>query len=352
MNPVAVKIAMQIAAEAYKHRKKIIITIFIMLIFLFILFTAIFSSSDESRSDYPNINDEVMAFHPVVSSFAMQYGIPEYTDIILAIIMIETEGKKLDIMQSSQSLGLSANAITDPIQSIDAGVKHLSEMISDAEKKGLDYWTPIQSYNFGGGFNDYVESNGKQYTFDLSSNFAASKSNNKVVPYQNPVASFNGYWRYSYGNMYYVKLIQQFIGGASDIGNVDASPLGGDNYQALMSEALRYDGWPYQWGGQSPGTSFDCSGLTQYVYNSISYGLPRTAAEQYNATIRVAEPQPGDLVFFKGTNPSRPANSITHVGIYVDHNRMFDASSSGIGYHSWSSGYWSKHFAGFGRVLK
>lgn len=352
MNPVVAKIAVQLAAEAYKHRKKIMIAIFALLIFIFILFTAILGSSDESRSDYPNINDEVMAFYPVISGFAMQYGIPEYTDIILAIIMVETEGKNLDIMQSSASLGLPPNSITDPITSIDAGIKHLAKVIKDAENRGLDFWTPIQAYNYGGGFNDYVASNGKQYTFDLASSFAADKSNSNVVPYNNPVASFNGHWRYSYGNMYYVKLIQQFIGGASDIGNVDASPLGGDNYQALMSEAIRYDGWSYQWGGESPRTSFDCSGLTQYVYNSISYGLPRTAAEQYNATIRVAEPQPGDLVFFKGTNPSRPANAITHVGIYVDNTRMFDASSSGIGYHNWSSGYWGKHFAGFGRVFK
>lgn len=199
MNPIVAKIAIQLAAEAYKHRKKIIIIIISVLIFLLILFAAIFGSSDESKNDYPNISDEVMAFYPVVSNYAMVYDIPEYTDIILAIIMVETEGKQLDIMQSSESLGLPANSITDPITSIDAGIKHLAKVIKDAENRGLDFWTPIQAYNYGGGFNDYVASNGKQYTFDLASSFAADKSNSNVVPYNNPVASFNGHWRYSYG---------------------------------------------------------------------------------------------------------------------------------------------------------
>ena len=352
MHVLAAK-ALLLAQGAYKHRKKILIAVFAVIVVLFMLFTAAIGLPGENPGiEISNINEEVLAYYPVIESYASEYGIPEYVNVILAIIMVETGGKSLDIMQSSQSLGLPPNSITDPIQSIEAGIKYLATVVNDAREKGLDYWTPIQSYNYGIGFNNYVYNNGKQYTFELATDFSGFQSGYQKINYSNPVAASNGFWRYSYGNMYYVKLVQIFIGGGSDIGNVDASPLGAENYQILMNEALRFNGWPYQWGGVSPSTSFDCSGLTQYVYAKIGYNLPRTAAEQRMATIPIAMPQPGDLVFFKGTNSERPANAITHVGIYVDENRMFDASNSGIGYHNWSTGYWGKHFAGFGRVIK
>lgn len=352
MSAAAIKIGILISQQAYKHRTKIVIALLSLLLFIMLIFVTVFSSKVEESTEFSGINDAVLAYYPIVSSYAYEYGIPEYTNIILAIIMIETGGEALDVMQSSESLGLPPNTISDPITSIDAGVKHLASVIKDAQEKDLDYWTPIQAYNYGSGFNNYISNNGKQYTFDLASSFAAEQANNQVTTYNNAVAAFNGYWRYQYGNMYYVKLVQQFMGGGSDIGNVDASPLGGDNYQVIMNESIKFDGWPYAWGGASPQTSFDCSGLMQYVYNKIGYNLPRTAAEQYNTSIPVADPQPGDLVFFKGTNSSRPSTSITHVGIYVDEYRMFNAASSGIGYADWSSGYWGDHFAGFGRVFK
>jgi len=65
-------------------------------------------------------------------------------------------------------------------------------------------------------------------------------------------------------------------------------------------------GMPYVWGGASPQTSFDCSGLVQWAYGEVGVSLPRTAQEQYDATARVApgDLQPGDLVFFAFTYPT------------------------------------------------
>ena len=64
----------------------------------------------------------------------------------------------------------------------------------------------IQSYNYGGGYADYVAKNGKKHSFNLAENFAKNKSGGTKVTYTNPIAvSKNGGWRYNYGNMFYVE---------------------------------------------------------------------------------------------------------------------------------------------------
>src|SRR5579859_3274300 len=72
---------------------------------------------------------------------------------------------------------------------------------------------------------------------------------------------------------------------------------------AIVTLARAELGMPYVWGGASPQTSFDCSGLVQWVYAQAGVSLPRTAQEQYNATLRVLpdQLQPGDTVYFANT---------------------------------------------------
>lgn len=99
----------------------------------------------------------------------------------------------------------------------------------------------------------------------------------------------------------------------------------------IIQEALKYRGWSYVWGGSSPSTSFDCSGLTSWCYGVAGLSLPRTAQQQYDAMqhITLDEAVPGDLVFF--TNTTNSGNYITHVGIYLGDNKMFHAGDP-IGY--------------------
>lgn len=352
MSVISAKAAVYVGEAVYKNRKKIVIIILSFLLLLFSGIAALINEESQPNTGTAKVNKTVMAWKPVVEEYAQKYGISDYVEVILAIMMVETGGSQLDIMQSSESLGLPPNTISDPIQSIDIGVRNLSSVMKDAKKKGLDFWTPIQSYNYGSAFNDYVSRNGKKYTFDLATAFAQYKSGGIKVKYSNPIADFNGNWRYKYGNMYYVLLVQQYFGNDdANIGNVNASALGAKDYQKLMNEVTKYKGWSYVWGGANPSVGFDCSGLVQYNYKLIGYNLPRTAQEQYNATIKIANPQPGDLIFFKGTNSDRPASSITHVGIYVDEKRMFHSGTSGIGFVNWTSSYYKNHFAGFGRVV-
>ena len=84
-------------------------------------------------------------------------------------------------MQSSESLGLPPNSLSTE-ESIKQGCKYFSELLAAAETKGCDLNSVIQSYNYGGGFLDYVAGRGKKYTFKLAESFARDKSGGKKSP--------------------------------------------------------------------------------------------------------------------------------------------------------------------------
>lgn len=97
--------------------------------------------------------------------------------------------------------------------------------------------------------------------------------------------------------MFYVLLVSQYL---------TVAQFDDETVQAIMEEALKYEGWTYVYGGDSPSTSFDCSGLVQWCYGKAGIALPRTAQEQYNVTqhIPLSEAKAGDLVF--STPPTTP----------------------------------------------
>lgn len=169
----------------------------------------------------------------------------------------------------------------------------------------------------------------------------AGGTGGEKVSYPNPIAiPINGGWRYNYGNMFYVQLVTQYL---------VTTEFDDDTVQAIMDEALKYEGWRYVYGGASPTTSFDCSGLTQWTYGKAGINLPRTAQQQYDVTqhIPLSEAQAGDLVFFHSTYNA--GSYITYVGIYLGNNRMFHAGDP-IGYADLTSPYWQQHLVGAGRI--
>jgi len=112
-------------------------------------------------------------------------------------------------------------------------------------------------------------------------------------------------------------------------------------------------GLPYVWGAAGP-ESFDCSGLTQWIYAQLGISLPRTSQAQSNATMPVALEflQPGDLLFYENTYPSH--ERITHVGIYAGNGVVIMATQPGefVKEVSLDNPYWSRHFVGAGRPVK
>lgn len=107
-----------------------------------------------------------------------------------------------------------------------------------------------------------------------------------------------------------------------DFSNQPTSALGED--AVLIAE--RYLGVRYTWGGNTPGTGFDCSGFVQFVYAQLGIQLPHYAASQYADTAHIAPSmlEPGDLVFFE-PHSDGPG----HVGIYTGDGYFVDAPYTG-----------------------
>ena len=133
---------------------------------------------------------------------------------------------------------------------------------------------------------------------------------------------------------------------------IPAEYLSDERFAALITEAEKYLGYPYVWGGSSPSTSFDCSGFVSYVLtNSGLCNTGRLGAQGlYNISTRVSDPQPGDLVFFVGTYDTA---GISHVGFYVGldeaGNPMFLHCGDPIQYARLNTSYWQQHFYAYGR---
>jgi cell wall-associated NlpC family hydrolase len=99
----------------------------------------------------------------------------------------------------------------------------------------------------------------------------------------------------------------------------------------VVAIAMQYLGVRYQWGGASPKTGFDCSGLVMYVFAKLGVPLIHFAAAQWHSPGGIWVPpnqlRAGDLVFFVGSDGTRKAPG--HVGIYVDDGYFIDAPHTG-----------------------
>jgi hypothetical protein len=118
---------------------------------------------------------------------------------------------------------------------------------------------------------------------------------------------------------------------------------------AAMAVAKKYLGTPYQWGGESPSTGFDCSGLMQYAYHQAGVDLPRVAEDQFNVGEHIGRDQlePGDLVFFQDST-----GYIHHVGMYIGGGKFMHAPHTGdvVKISKLGEPYYSGQFAGGRRV--
>lgn len=146
-----------------------------------------------------------------------------------------------------------------------------------------------------------------------------------------------------------------FLPGSSQTG-----PAGAEQALRVAMTAI---GTPYLWGGESyEEGGFDCSGLILWAYNQAGASLPRTAAEQFDATTRIdaRDVRPGDLIFFVNTYGAGEGarivtteqQIITHNGIYAGNGMMLHAPKEGdyVRLTSLDSTFWRTHLIGYGRV--
>ncbi|CNC37426.1 putative lipoprotein [Yersinia frederiksenii] len=124
--------------------------------------------------------------------------------------------------------------------------------------------------------------------------------------------------------------------------------------QTAMSKLMKQVGKPYRWGGTSPNTGFDCSGLIYYAYKDvIRIKMPRTANEMYHlrdaAPVKRAELESGDLVFFNIAN----RGVADHVGVYLGNGKFIQSPRTGeeIRISMMDNDYWQDHYVGARRVV-
>ena len=131
--------------------------------------------------------------------------------------------------------------------------------------------------------------------------------------------------------------------------DIPASALEDETFAAFITEAEKYIGYPYVWGGSNPNTSFDCSGFVSWALTESGVcNTGRLGAQGlYNISTPVssANARPGDLIFFVGTYDTP---GVSHVGIYVGGGKMLHCGDP-IQYADINTSYWQSHFYAFAR---
>ena len=119
----------------------------------------------------------------------------------------------------------------------------------------------------------------------------------------------------------------------------------------ILFRAIGLVGTPYRWGGNTPQSGFDCSGLIVFVFREVAgVSLPRTVQDIYAidlAEVRRDRLQGGDLVFFHTSG-----GGVSHIGIYVGQDRFVHAPNEGgtVRLDYLSNPYWDQRYSGAKRV--
>lgn len=133
--------------------------------------------------------------------------------------------------------------------------------------------------------------------------------------------------------------------------DIPGEALTDEKFRKMITEAEKYLGYPYVWGGSSPSTSFDCSGFVSWVINHCGNGwnVGRQTANGLMGKCDIipkGAAKPGDLIFFQKTYNTSGAS---HVGIYVGNGMMIHCGNP-ISYASIETNYWRQHYYCMGRI--
>ncbi len=271
--------------------------------------------SGEGRSTYVPVSAEVEAYTPIIQIYANQYGIPEYTELIKAVMMQESGGQGTDPMQCSECgfntrYPRSPGGITDTEYSIDVGIQNLADCLrlsgveSPIDLDGISL--ALQGYNYGSGYISWALANYDGY------------SELNAIEFSEMMADRSG--ASGYGDRAYVSHVLRYYPiGRSLIGAGDSALVAVALSQIENEGGLKYCEWygyPYrvewcaifvswcadQCGYLDTGVLPKMMGVRPYVNWFMERG-------QWQG--RDYEPSPGDIIFFDWENDGLA----DHVGI-------------------------------------
>ncbi|KPB03270.1 C40 family peptidase [Bacillus sp. CHD6a] len=162
-----------------------------------------------------------------------------------------------------------------------------------------------------------------------------------------------GYFSYSETTTYYGEYTTEAVKKFQADNGIEVNGVTGEetfealgiesNQSNIVEVAKKYEGTPYQWGGETPEEGFDCSGYLNYIFaEAENKDLPRTVKDIYAEGSKVESPAVGDIVFFdiEGNGPS-------HAGLYIGDNQFIHASSTeGVTTSDIGSSYWKDKYIG------
>ena len=161
-----------------------IAVLIIMIVVLFGAAVAMFGGGSDSNS-YTPVSAEVEAYEPIIQKYAKEYGIPEYVELIKAVMMQESGGRGLDPMQAAEGsfntkYPHEPNGIKDPEYSIQCGVQELKAALTSAEVKSpIDMKhikLALQGYNFGNGYISWAKSKYGGYSYANAVEFSTQQA--------------------------------------------------------------------------------------------------------------------------------------------------------------------------------
>ena len=161
-----------------------IAVLIIMIVVLFGAAVAMFGGESDSNS-YTPVSAEVEAYEPIIQKYAKEYGIPEYVELIKAVMMQESGGRGLDPMQAAEGsfntrYPHEPNGIKDPEYSIQCGVQELKAALTSAEVESpIDMERiklALQGYNFGNGYISWAKSKYGGYSYANAVEFSTQQA--------------------------------------------------------------------------------------------------------------------------------------------------------------------------------
>lgn len=275
---------------------------------------SLFGGGSDSNA-YTPVSAEVQAYEPLIQKYAKQHGIPEYVELVKAVMMQESGGKGNDPMQASECgyntrYPNTPNGITDPEYSINIGIQNLAACLNAAGAKNPidmdNIKLALQGYNFGNGYISWAKTNYGGYSYANAVEFSSMQ------------AEKHG-WS-SYGDTQYVAHVlryypygRAFMGGGNQaIVEVALTQLGNEGGQPYWS-------W-YGFGGRVEWCACFvswCADQCGYLESGIipRFSLCSDGADWFKKNgqwqNKNYEPATGDIIFFDWGNDG----TIDHVGI-------------------------------------